>query len=352
METQDLRRAAVAGGTPGASAQSLLDRAAHAGVALETEIAVSGLAPLWFAATGLPVFQQAAIQASLLYAAQRALLAELAVWFDAADIPFVVFKGVALREWLYPADPSCRMSADIDLLVHPRDRLRAVRTLRDHGFALSITPANLSHEVTLSRGILDIDLHWDLLGPGRFRRWTAADVLATRQLAHGTWVPAPAVQAVLLLVHPAITKYLAWPAIALRLVDVLRWVEHPDLDWGALRPLLLDNGVTAAAWAMLEQARRHAPQPLADRCQAMADSLPVGRMQRAWLRAWLDSAILRHIREAALDEAPRGLHSVRRLGFSLFLTDSAADVVRSIASWRRFRQSQLPAELAAFSALE
>lgn len=335
MNTFALRRAVIAGGLPAGSAPRVAVAAGADSPALAMEVTRAGLAPLWAASRGGGAFARAAVQAALLYEAQRSALTEIDACLSDADIASVVIKGVALREWLYASDPARRVAGDIDLLVHPRDRLRAAQRLREAGFTLAVRPDTLSHEVTLTRGALVVDLHWDLLRPGRLRQWAASDVLDGRQRQHGMWVPSRDAQGLLLLVLPAVTRYLAWPAVALRLVDVLRWAAHPETEWAGVRPLLVQNGVAAAAWATLTLAGQYADGALAQQCFAWAASLPVPGLQKRWLGAWLQRAPLLRLRDGDREAEGRARHVLRRGGFSLWLSDTPADALRSITGWQR-----------------
>ena len=92
------------------------------------------------------------------YLPQRAALDQLDKLFAGKGIPYVVIKGVYVRECVYP-DPTLRPATDIDVLVLAQDRLAAAKLLIDSGYAVHVTPDNVSHEATFKRGLVDIDLH-------------------------------------------------------------------------------------------------------------------------------------------------------------------------------------------------
>ncbi len=118
------------------------------------------------------------------YLAQRKELERVDELFTAQGIPYAVMKGAHVRECVYP-DPSLRPSSDIDILVSPADRQRAARILLDDGFTVHVKPDGVSHEATFSRGLTDIDLHWNLLRPGRSRVELTEGLLARRQRVNG-----------------------------------------------------------------------------------------------------------------------------------------------------------------------
>jgi hypothetical protein len=92
------------------------------------------------------------------YMAQKAALRELDGIFEAQGIRYAVIKGAHVRELVY-ADPALRAASDIDLLVAPEQRLAAVDAIKEAGFTLFVNPDVVSHEVSLARGGVDVDLH-------------------------------------------------------------------------------------------------------------------------------------------------------------------------------------------------
>ena len=78
------------------------------------------------------------------------------------DLRVAVLKGAATAHLDYP-DPSWREFADIDLLVDPADRERAITVLGTDGwsqrYALPPGHEDFTHAVTLQRGGVELDLH-------------------------------------------------------------------------------------------------------------------------------------------------------------------------------------------------
>ena len=64
---------------------------------------------------------------------QIQVLSQIKDIFDAAETPFVALKGPALSLEIF-GDPTLRMSADLDLIVHPGDLIRADRVMQKAGF--------------------------------------------------------------------------------------------------------------------------------------------------------------------------------------------------------------------------
>lgn len=92
---------------------------------------------------------------------------------DAAGIPAIWLKGIALGQWLYPS-MHLRDIADIDLLLpdHPTT-LRAAQVLAPLGYVLPnphIAGDLVVHELMAwsERAQLELDLHWDLSNSALF----------------------------------------------------------------------------------------------------------------------------------------------------------------------------------------
>jgi len=84
------------------------------------------------------------------YLAQKKSILDLDILFASTTIPYVVIKGAHIREEIYQ-NPACRPSVDIDILVSPTDKTRAIHILAANGFTLTLDPANVNHEVSLTR---------------------------------------------------------------------------------------------------------------------------------------------------------------------------------------------------------
>ena len=97
-----------------------------------------------------------------------------------------------------------------------------------------------------------IDLHWHLLRPGRTRIDLNNNVFAQRQ-AFGEFAGLSNEAALLvMLIHPAITKYVNGSASSLRhLVDMHRLAQSDGINWDRLIEMLSVSGTRTAAWASL-----------------------------------------------------------------------------------------------------
>ncbi len=153
---------------------------------------------------------------------------------DAAGVPHLVLKGAALAVTTYH-DSGARPISDVDVLVHPEDKDRAVALLLDGDWVPdSLVPAEMlrvHHAFNVSAGPLaSVDLHWGILyldrNPEADRRaWQRSvpielDGVVTRALS-------PTDQLLHALVH-AEPEDLRW------IVDAALLVQSGTVDWTLL----------------------------------------------------------------------------------------------------------------------
>ena len=184
--------------TPNAALVSALD---IGGQEFASFVVDHGLGPRWHARTGGEAFHASRMAAESLYLVQLHALENLDVALGKADIRYVVIKGAANR-LLLCENPAIRACHDIDLLVHPDERVRAAEVLMELGFEASPKLKTLGHELELSMGAVTLDLHWGLLREGRLRQEPVADMLARRRRISGVWMLHEVDAFFLLLVHP------------------------------------------------------------------------------------------------------------------------------------------------------
>lgn len=177
---------------------------------------------------------------------------------DAAGIPALWMKGMALGRWLYP-QPHLRDIADIDLLLPDHaTTMRAADMLSPLGYALPnphIAGDLVVHELLAysERARLELDLHWDVSNAALFAGllpWETihAEAMVLPGLGARGLSPAHA------FLHACL--HLAGNALAWR-EPRLRWLY--DIH-------LLAQGFDAEAWTcVLREARR---ARLADACFA------------------------------------------------------------------------------------
>lgn len=296
-----------------------------------------GLAPLWherlvsvtespFSSDFHQQLKAERFNATAIYLMQRNALATIRTALEGKGIAHAVYKGAHLRELLYH-QPALRVAADIDLLVQPEDRFAAVEALIQVGFGAVINPEIISHELTLSKGYVDIDLHWDILRPGRTRIPLAVEFVRQGQDFTSHWGPSADASLFLMLVHPVITKYCTTPhSSVIRLLDILLWMERGKPDWSAVAELLDRAGLKTAAWVMLEWLRLLTDRRPPEDFMRQISPAPLRRRYLAWWVAGNYSTRL-------LD------HSwLIKLAFTLPAHDRFADAWRAVRGVIGFRR--------------
>lgn len=278
---------------------------------LEAHGLTQGIAPAARAA-----LKQARISDTVSYMSQKAALRELDTLFESQGICYAVIKGAHVRELAY-ADPALRPSSDIDILVAPEQRLVAVDAMKATGFTLVVNSDTVSHETSLTRGGVDIDLHWNIMRPGRTRINTVSMLLARRQRSAEIWGLDDNHVVFLMLVHPAFTKYICSPNMDInKVIDFTLWVTKRAIDWNAVAALLEQTGLCAAAWAVLKwYAMLLEPGTLTVPDDFIARIAP-GQNRQRYLINWLE-----------YDLPTRWLDKPARIqfGLTLFLHDRPAD---------------------------
>jgi hypothetical protein len=246
-------------------------------------VTANRLAPLWFDyLTGTGMTDQ--IPSPILENLKRQKLNEIAVHlmqkrvldqvhqiFEAENIPYLVFKGAALRYSIYD-DPAHRPSADIDILINPSDKESAVACLAKAGFDYYCDEQNISHEVTLTRHSVAIDLHWAILRPGRTRTDIAQYLFANRIRLQHCWALNHQASLFVMLVHPVFTKHLNSPfSLLIHLVDLHKLIQCGEYNWDLLVDKLGETGTRTAAWSSLYWLEKNtgtsAPRDVMDRLQ-------------------------------------------------------------------------------------
>ncbi len=225
-----------------------------------------------------------AVSARLYAQVQRRALERIACVWEPAGIPWLVMKSLGYRDELYEA-PELRPSTDIDLLVLPADRGRALALLEACA-ARRLDPGS-AHECTLRLDTIDIDLHWDLLAPGRLPASLAPSIMERRVRKGVFYRPDDTDALMIALVHPAFAKHVCSEHMGLnRVADLLLMLDRFDVDEERLVAQLRSAGVSTAAWAVLAWTDMIAPaRPLLLR--HLLSRLAPGALRRRYIMAWL-----------------------------------------------------------------
>jgi hypothetical protein len=183
------------------------------------------------------------VRATLDWAELAAALPPIVAALREANVRVCILKGFSFAVRLY-ATPAERPMADVDLMV-PHGQVAAARqVLTSLGFQPAAEIA-LHHAAAYSRGNLMIDLHWDIIGPGRAR----IDLDAVWSRTQPSWLSGavelePIDALVFHMVHFARNRLLL-PLI--NVVDASRLFEVADAEaareraasWGLRTPVSL-----------------------------------------------------------------------------------------------------------------
>jgi len=341
MSRLDTYRAALQVANPLVKREQLCRVLDAWGAGLVSAIIDLGLGPLWHDRVGRQEFHDSRMEAEARFLVQQRALGEVDRVLVESGIEYALIKGAANRLLLLP-NPALRACHDLDVLVHPEDRMQAAAVLARAGFTPMPAAHSISREIVLRGGHVDIDLHWGLLREGRLRREVTIELLARRQRLGSTWVLSDDDAMFVLLVHPAFAKHLdSWEMGLHRVVDILGWLRNRPCDWEEVTARLGETGVRTAAWATLRWVGLLAGDQAPECLGAMTCNLQPGAIRRAWLNRWLESD---------LSARAADMRWLRLLAFSSLLHDTPHDALRAYAGRRRAARRTL-ADLRAFSGL-
>ena len=189
--------------------------------------------------------------ARALFMAQTAAVRELDAAFCAEGIEYALMKGVAWRDDIY-ARPHVRIASDVDVLIDQSSLGKARATLETLGYRLH-PKVDSAHEEPWTRGAIDIDLHWQVLAPGRIGPEMTRALLDRR--VHNSqciWRLSDEDMIAVLLMHTAIAKYVCCDHSTLnRVVDFLNATRMRNLDWNRIGEIVQQSGLSGAAWATM-----------------------------------------------------------------------------------------------------
>jgi hypothetical protein len=341
MSRLDKYQSALLAAFPDVSEEALVREFDSGGLGFAAFIIDHGLGPQWHLRTGRAEFHDSRLAAEALFLAQEHALKDIDAVLDKAEIDYAVLKGSANRLILYD-NPAVRACHDLDLLVHPDDRAQAASVLVEAGFVAEPDANSISRELMLTRGKVNIDLHWALLREGRLRHEPIEEMLNCRKPRGEIWTLNSEDALFSLLVHPAFAKHLAgWDMGLHRVMDIIEWLRTQEFNWQAVCGRLEKDGVQTAAWATLRWVQLLSGPHALPHLDPMMSDLRPGRLRRAWLNRWLQ-------KDYPARSSDR--HWVRLLGFTPFLHDTMGDAMRAFVGREKARRRS-DADLAAFADL-
>ncbi|MEH6518310.1 MAG: nucleotidyltransferase family protein [Halioglobus sp.] len=343
--TQDcysLHRSALAPLLPNAPAGVLLQSCEHAVASGEADyinfLRQQGLAPLWDKQIAsfdgsLPFSQKAVgrlhdsrLRATGNYLLQHHSLQLVRNILDEANVPHVITKGSHTRE-LYYDTPALRPAVDIDILIEPTDKITAIKAFQAREFNFHGAVENIAQDCSLIKGETAIDLHWDILRPGRTRKPMVNALLASRVDYGSHWGMSHGATLFLMLVHPVFRKYSTTPHASLvRLVDLAQLLHRHPESVDETVPLLHMAGLATAGWITLTWLHLLTGDRQA---KSLGARLKPGNLRRKYLHNWLATN-----RSTKLLQRPLWIH----LGFTLPAHDKLTDSMRAVREARRCKQ--------------
>ena len=256
--------------------------------------------------------------AATLHLFQKTALDKINTIFTKKAIPYAVFKGAHTRELIHPK-PELRYACDIDILVSRSDKVKAIKALVEAGFSFQPKAENISHEATLANDRVSIDLHWNILRPGRTRIDLTEDFIATAKQYPGYRALNREASLFIMLVHPVFTKYSTTPqASLLQLADLRNWIGMQKTNWNKLHDYLERGGVKTAAWITATYLNMLTGTTLP---QSFTDRIKPGAARAWYLRTWLKNNL-----STRLLNHPQLIQT----GFTLPAHDTFSDAVRSV----------------------
>lgn len=297
-----------------------------------------GVAPLWsallskcgnspFSAKSVNALREQRKTATIHYLGQKFSIQKISKILDQASIAHAFFKGAHIRELIYPV-PADRPACDIDVLVSRHDKVNAVNALVGGGSSFHPLAKNISHEASLLDGGVSIDLHWDILRPGRTRIDLTDHFLSGVIHDQGHAVLNNEAALFIMLVHPVFTKYGTSPnATLVRLVDLHHWVNSQEIDWDLLFNWLDRGGVKTAAWITCQWFEMISQTSLPS---SFVEKLRPSRIRAGYFQKWLTHNLSTWLFEH--------FTPLIQIGFTLPAHDTLTDALRALSTIRRERR--------------
>jgi hypothetical protein len=270
---------------------------------------------------------QARLHATRSYLIQQHRLKSIKDILDSASIAHVVYKGASFRERFYE-EPALRPAVDIDVLVPERHKVDAIKSFKQHGFDFYGKLDNISHETNLVKGNTCIDLHWDILRPGRTRIPMSEILLNARQNCDSHWGLSDEGNLFIMLVHPVFAKYSTTPQASLiRTVDLAKILERKAWELASVIDLLDTAGLKTAAWITLQWFKLITQSTMAD---DVIKQLEPGQFRQRYLNWWLKQNLA-----SRLLQTPAYV----QVAFTLPAHDKLTDALRAVRRQRTVRRA-------------
>lgn len=305
-------------------------------------IQLHDLAPLWYTLLKkndadysvspqvLEMLRTLSFRSAANYLLQRQALSTIKQTFTESNIIYSVYKGAHIREHIY-AQPAVRPSCDIDILVSKTDKIRAIKALSANGYTIKPSAQNISHEITLENSTTSLDLHWEILRPGRTRVDLTDELLKNSEDYSTHRGLNNEATLFVMLVHPVFVRYTSSNLASLvRMVDLLKWLQIQSLDFEKVHYLLDRGGVKTAAWITCTWLKLLTNVDLP---QSFIHAIGPSPIKASYMRMWL---------QKNLSSRLFGYPVLIKAGFTLPAHDSPRDAYR--ATTRLFKERRSASE--------
>ena len=223
-----------------------------------------------------------------------------------------------MRELVYD-NPGLRPCIDIDILISRKNRDIAIKTLIDAEMKFLPNEEVFSHECMFVDKTTIIDLHWNIMRPGRTRVDLTEDILKASVTLNGISYVNNEANLFVLLVHPAINKYIcSKDTFLIRLIDLYKFLNLFQFEWDIIIDLVEKGGVNTAAWSTLYWLSLFNHKALPRETNLIKEP---SFYKRKYIEFWVNNNLPTKLYEHRL---------VMRFGFGIFLHDNIKDSLRAI----------------------
>ena len=198
-------------------------------------------------------------------------LAAISEAFAAQGIAHVPYKGIVLAQLLY-SNIALRSMCDMDLLVRPEDKKKAIACLEELGFADDFelaaaqrqTALRYGYEYSFSRGEVSVDLHWRLVQKFAWpslnmeRIWDSLEPFALYGRQYRVF--SPEVWLATLGVHSA--QHGEQRSLKMFVDIAVLLAQHKSLDWDKVYALVADSHSRRSLAVALLLAHQYLGAPL------------------------------------------------------------------------------------------
>jgi Uncharacterised nucleotidyltransferase len=296
-----------------------------------------GLGPMWdnineesqilgkFSTKNCQLLHQSRLQTTGDYLLQRERLSQIRKILETADIPHAIIKGAHTREVYFP-EPLLRPAVDIDVLIQPANKIAAIKAFQKADYRFHGNADNIAQDCSLLKGNTTIDLHWDILRPGRTRKPMVDALLADRMDYGSHWGLNHIGTLFIILVHPVFRKYANGPSAKLvRLIDLLLLLHRHPSTTSEVLYLLHESGLNTAGWITCTWLNLLTGSKAA---QELATQLAPAKVRQSYLSHWIRSDLSTRLFSKTI---------LVQLGFTLFAHDHLEDAWRAAKSARACR---------------